>query len=61
MDLKSLTINPEMPLLYELDVAIHPVRIVSAESAGEAAAGVGDEFASIQESNPRGSELQVLR
>jgi len=58
-DLKSFTINPEMPLLYELDVAIQPVRVVTAESAGEAA--LGDEFASIQESNLRGREVQVLR
>ncbi len=48
VDLKSLNINPEMPLLYELDVAIHPVRIVTAASEGEiaAAAALGDEFAS---------------
>ena len=53
-----------MPLLYELEVAIQPVRIVTAESAGgeaAAAASVEDEFASRQEPNLRGSELQVLR
>jgi hypothetical protein len=64
VDLKSLSINPEMPLLYELDVAIQPVRIFTAESAaGEAAAAasVEDEFASRQEPNLRGRDLQVLR
>ena len=53
-----------MPLLYELEVAIQPVRIVIAESAaGEAAAAasVEYEFASRQEPNQRGNELQVLR
>jgi hypothetical protein len=44
LDLKGLTINPDMPLLYELDVAIQPVRVVT---AGEPAGVVGDEFASI--------------